>query len=68
MRTTVNLVVSIFLGIVAMVCFVMIVIYLFFGLADGQDEAKMFGFGGIAGIVGVLSVIVLYLMKTIGLI
>lgn len=67
MQTTINLVVSIFLGILALSCFVAIVMFLLVGLADEQDEAKMFGFGGITGIVGVLSAIVIYLMKTRGL-
>lgn len=67
MQTTINLMSSIFLGVVALSCFVTIAVYLVCGLADGQDEAKMFGFGGIAGIIGVLSAIVIYLMKTRGL-
>jgi len=68
MQTIVNLVVSIFLGSLAFVCFLAIALCLFADFADVQDDAKMFGIGGAAGIIGASSTIIIYLMKTKGLI
>ena len=68
MQSIINLTVSIFLGIIVLVCVVAIATSLFIGLDDEQADAKMFGIGGIVGITSVLSAIAIYLMKTRGLI
>ena len=68
MQSIVNLAVIIFLGIVVWFGFVTIVLCLFMGITYEQVDAKLFGVGGIVGIITVLSAIVIYLMKTRGLI